>query len=174
MKKRNKRKKIIIGIIVITLVVSAIFSLIYFGPFVIFKKEVELNSNINTRELASNVIFGNIIEDTIDTTKLGKQKVTVHTKSLLKKEKEYEIEITVTDTKSPIIDVEDTFKVEINEVDDLLSLLKVTDNSQEELDIKIEGKYDLKKLGEYKLQIIATDKNNNASKKNLLLQVSQK
>ena len=99
-------KKIIfifLGILVLS--VSLFFYLK--TPFITFKKNllVEVNSNLKTSALVSNIKFGEIEESELKTSKVGDLEVKVKAKSFLNKEREVKVKIKVVDTKEPEIDV---------------------------------------------------------------------
>ena len=68
-----------------------------------------------------------------------------------KKIKDYSYEVKIVDTKKPTIEAEDSISVVVGDEIDLLSLVKVTDNSKEEITAKVEGEYDLNKEGSHGL-----------------------
>ena len=89
-------------------------------------------------------------------------------------EKEYEVYLEVIDDEEPIINnVKDITITEGDKID-LLSNIKVEDNSKDKVDIKIEGTYDFNKAGTYNLQVIAIDKSGNESKNDFKLIVNAK
>ena len=74
-----------------------------------------------------------------------------------------DVSLEVIDTEAPTIEVED-ITITIGDKMDLLSKVKVTDNSKDDLDIKLDN-YDLNKVGTYNVVVTATDKCNNISTK---------
>lgn len=90
------------------------------------------------------------------------------------KGKEKNIKLIVVDDEEPVItNVKDIQTYEKDKVD-FLKDIKVTDNSHDKVDIKVEGKYDLDKKGEYELTYVAIDKSNNKKEEKFKLIVKEK
>ena len=88
--------------------------------------------------------------------------------------KEITVVLNVIDKTAPTIDlVKDITIYKGNNVN-LLKDIKVNDNSHDKVEIKVEGTYDVNKIGEYKLKYIATDKSNNKTEKEFKLIVKEK
>lgn len=83
------------------------------------------------------------------------------------RDKKIKLTLQVVDDEYPNIDGVKDITIYVNNDVDLLKNIKVTDNSHDTVDIKVDGEYNLKKVGEYKLSYVATDKSNNETKKNL-------
>ena len=81
----------------------------------------------------------------INTSKLGKQLITINVKNKFGKVKKFNYSIIIVDTKKPIIRYNKKISISIGEKIDLLKDVKVKDNSKEKINVKIDGKYDLNK-----------------------------
>lgn len=88
--------------------------------------------------------------------------------------KERKITLVVKDTTPPIISgVNDIEVLAFEKVPDFISLIDVSDNSKEEVNIKVDGKYNIEETGEYTLTYVATDKSANETKKDFKLIVKE-
>ena len=166
-KKNNKKQKIrFIGIIILLLliIVISVFLLMFrkIDLVLVNDLEVEINSDVTLLSFVDEVNKGTIIsEDSkIDTSKLGRQELTIE----LKKGndiKEYKFTIDVVDTTKPVIDARSEITTVVGEEVDLLEGVTVSDNSKEEIDVEIKGEYDYDKEGEYELEYYAKDSSGN-------------
>ena len=84
------------------------------------------------------------------------------------------LELNVIDDIGPSIEGVKNITIYVNNSVDLLKNIKVTDNSSDNIDLEVIGKYDAKKVGEYKLSYVATDKSGNETVKNFKLIVKEK
>ena len=138
----------------------------------------EINTEIKNVELLDKIEDEKIEilseEENIDTSKLGT--FTYNFKVKRKEiEIEYPIEYTIVDKTNPVLEV----KSEIIEIEEgteinLLDNVTVTDNSKEELEIKIEGEYDINTPGEYKVKYVAQDSSENKTEKEITIKVNKK
>ncbi len=157
------------------------------------KKEVPVISNSNTKivlndnltfEYASKVRLYDIvsIEDgeitsdniLIDTYTLGKNKVLVNYKTSNHREKFETIVYEVVDTTKPLVLISSSYSTtkgnDINLVDKVLC----ADNYDKRPDCKVEGKYNVNKVGTYNLKYTATDSSKNTTTKSFKLIVKDK
>jgi D-alanyl-D-alanine carboxypeptidase len=172
-RKLKKKVKVVLLLLLVILVVIVIMTINKLN-----NKEIELNNL--TIELGEDIYISDLIKNTsltivnkdeqIDTTKLGSQEITI---KYLKNDKEgsYKVKIKVIDSEKPTIQVEDTITVLKSSNTDITSLIKVTDNSNEEITPVIKGEYDLDKVGEYKVEVVATDSSNNENTKEIVIKV---
>ena len=173
--KKNNKVLIIILISIISILLLSIGIILY--VFLLkddikqVKKQVELNDKVNLLSLVNNPRYSTIIsiDKEIDTTTLGVQKIKIEYKNKLNKKKVFSFNIKVVDTKKPVIECEDIIEVTVNTTD---LNIKVTDNSNQDIKPTIEGEYDLSKMGEYKLTIIAKDLSGNKAAKKITLKVT--
>ena len=149
--------------------------------------EVEEKVNINTIEnlnveIYSNVKLSSLIEnndeikivngdDLIDTSKLGEKEIVLKYYDKKEKENYYSFKIKIVDTQAPKIECSDKITTDIGKQIDLLKSAKVTDNSKEDINVTVSGKYDYSKAGEYKLKFLAQDSSGNKTEKNFTLVV---
>lgn len=184
-----KKKKILI-ILIITSIFILILSIYLFNNKNnnntinnIIKIDVELNDNLIT-EINSKVKISDFIKKintgkmvsndlAIDTSKLGTKNINIEIlyNNLLY---DYNFNIEIIDTISPNIEYKEELTTYIGNKIDLLKDVKVTDNSNEEVEITIEGNYDFNKTGTYKLNYIVVDSSNNKTIKEFTLKVIEK
>lgn len=88
--------------------------------------------------------------------------------------KKITLKLVVVDDIAPIIDGVKDITIFVGDKVDLIKNIKVTDNSGDELDIKIEGNYDINKSGEYNLSYLAVDNSGNKTKEDFKLIVREK
>jgi len=167
------------------LFVGVWLSIIFAGVFVyynfidynvIFKKELKVNVNEDIR-IKDFIVDSNNIKilnetEKVNTEKMGKTEVNVTGKTFLGTKK-YNFEIDVVDDLAPKIDAPKEITITRAEKVDLFKNVKVTDNTKEEIKAKIEGDYDINKIGTYKLKYVAEDSNKNKSEKDFKLIVKE-
>ncbi len=88
--------------------------------------------------------------------------------------KEITVVLNVIDKTAPTIDLVKDITIYKGNNINLLKDIKVNDNSHDKVEIKVEGTYNVNKIGEYKLKYIATDKSNNKAEKEFKLIVKEK
>ena len=161
------KKKIIIIIITILLILGGI------GAFLLYRyNKFEYKKNITIK-------IGDKIPTTSDYTKYKASKIKWSKLKIEDKTtyyigeyegKSYVVKLTVKDDKAPEIEVSD-METDFGKDIDILSNVKVKDNSKDELKTEVSGEYDVNKSGEYNLKIVSTDKANNSSEKEFKLTV---
>lgn len=177
--RKNKIIKILICIFIIIIILLMILSLILYIQNknkleVILKNklEAEINSEVVIKEFVKEVKNGKITNDNekIDTSVLGKKKVVL---LIDKKNKQlkYEFNINIVDTIKPEIIAKDDITIYLGDNIDLTKDIIVSDNSLEDIKIKIDGDYDLNKVGKYNLKYIASDSSNNETTYDFILNV---
>lgn len=137
--------------------------------------KVEVNTDVY---LLSFVYADDTVEfisenELVDTSKLGEKELTIKYYNKKKQEKEITFTINIIDTIKPVIECEDVINVNVGTKPELTKNVKVTDNSNETIVPKIEGEYDYNKVGEYKLNYLATDMSGNEERKEFTLKVNQ-
>ena len=184
MNKIKGKKIIIISIIFIALIIGIVTSIIILNnkkeepkETIILKEnlEVEINSEVNLLSFISEDNKVKIIseDETIDTSKLGEQELTIKYIDR-NKEEEYTFKIKVVDTEVPTIEYEKEISITEGTEVDLLKDVKVSDNSKEEIKATIEGEYDINKVGTYNLKYIAEDSSKNKKEEEFTLIVNEK
>ena len=137
--------------------------------------KIEINSEVQLL-MVLKIQNGKILSDDekIDTSKLGEQEFTIKYLNENDEEKEYTFKITIIDTKAPIIEFKKELTTIIGTKIELLSDVKVTDNSKEDIKVIVEGEYDFNKEGIYNLKYIAVDSSGNKAIEEFILKVNKK
>lgn len=104
----------------------------------------------------------------IDTATLGKQTITYKIA-----DKSYDFEIEVVDDVAPTLTVDDRYVLNVGEDFNIADEYEVSDNYDKEDDItvKIDGDYDIDKVGEYKITLTASDTSENSVAEEITLVV---
>ena len=138
--------------------------------------EVSINNEIYNTDYIKVISNGKLItkKEKIDTTKVGEQVIKVKVKDYFNREKEYSYNLNVFDNESPKITFTKEHTTDYGKEIDLLKDVKAIDNSNEMIDISIEGEYDIKKSGTYKLYYVAKDSTGNETKEEFTLKVKAK
>lgn len=175
----KKKKIIIISIIIIILIISSILIFLNYQEMEVTIKEkieVPLNSKLTNLDNITNLKNGQIITDekTIDTSKIGEQKINISIKNKLGKVKEYHYIVNVYDDEKPSIIFSKELTIEEGQNIDLLKDVKVEDNSQEKITPSVEGNYDINEPGKYQLYYVAKDSSDNEAKEGFTLIVKEK
>jgi D-alanyl-D-alanine carboxypeptidase len=185
MKKRSKKKrhKILINKIVIFLIISIVLGGLLFIKIykennqlqinLISNLNVEINSEVNLLSFIKEIKNGEILTEdtTLNTSKLGTKKLEILIKDKFNKEEKYSFNINIVDTIEPTIKGNAELITYIGKNIDLLKDVSATDNSNEDITVSIEGKYDINNIGEYPLNYIATDSSGNKSTSSFTLKV---
>ena len=184
-KKKKSKKKIIIPVVILLLVGCTIAGVIGYKKFckskellvVIDKKvDVALGDKVYNTDAVKKIVNGKIVDKkvVINTDKVGKQTIKLIIEDYFKKTKKYTYEINVKDNEPPVIEAQEKLTTPYDTKIDLLKDVKATDNYDKEIEVTVEGEYDLKKAGEYKLQYVAKDSSGNETKKDVVLVVKEK
>lgn len=112
-------------------------------------------------------------EEMIDTSTLGEQEITISYEAN-GKIKKHRQKIKIIDTIAPMIEYKKEIEATVGEKIDLLKDVKVRDNSNENINVHIEGTYDINKEGVYSLKYIAVDSSNNKKEEAFTLTVKKK
>lgn len=179
----NKKKVIIIISVVVGILLLSIGGYFLYGYIRVktAKVEVKLVENLeaefaDTLRVSSFIesINGKIVDDyVIDTDKLGKKYINfeyVNDDSIKIK---YSYVINVVDKEAPLIWLGKSYNVTKGSSDNLLDKIMCGDNYDSNPKCTIEGKYDLDKVGSYKLVFKAEDSSGNKSEKNFTLNVNE-
>ena len=174
----KKRRTIVIIIILLLIIFSSIFIFVKSKDVrITFKKniKIEINEKVYDVDYVKSLKNGKIKgKKIIDTSKLGKKKVQIVITDSFKRDKKYYYDVMIIDTKKPNIEYKKEIVITLGDEVDLLNGVVVTDNSNEDIKATIEGEYDLKKAGVYKLFYVAKDKSGNESKEEFVLKVNEK
>ena len=181
-KKVIKKKPLMIIIIVSLLLIAFIFATIYItsisNPKIIYKNnnKVGINTKIYNTDNIKKINNGKLVtkKKLINTKKLGKQTITIKVKNKFNRIKTYKYKIEVIDKEKPVITAEEKITIEQGTEIDLKQGVAVTDNSNEKIEIQVEGEYDINTPGTYELKYIATDSSKNKEEKSFILEVIEK
>lgn len=144
---------------------------------ILFKDNLnfEINTNLKILSLINESNKVKILneDDNIDTSTLGEKEIIVHyeLENKIKKQKK---KIKIIDTVAPVIEYKKEIETTIGEKFDLLTDVKAIDNSNEIINVTIEGEYDINKEGIYHLKYIAVDSSNNKKEESFTLTVKKK
>ena len=138
--------------------------------------KVSINNEVYNTDYIKVIANGEIItkKEQIDTTKVGEQVIKLKVKDYFNKEKEYSYKLNVYDNDPPVITFKKEHTTDYGKEIDLLKDINVVDNSNEKIDVYIEGEYDIKKSGTYKLYYVAKDSTGNETKEVFSLKVNEK
>ena len=196
-KRRNRRKReqsygniftrpslasraksgIVTGLIV--LAVLFVFLFIFFNVFnggskvkLVEDMTAELNSHRSASSFVQEVKDGKITRDqAVNTSTIGKKTCKITVTSENGKEKEYEFQVTVVDTVPPVIESEGNIIVFRGSEVNLLKQARVKDNSNEDPEIEVIGKWDITSAGIYPVTVVARDASGNKTEKEINLEV---
>lgn len=182
-RKRTKKKKtIVIGVLIILiLIIVSIFLYLYFFKKDIFeyksKITIEVGENIptieaflyNDEEIEEEIVWKDLEETDGKIYKVG-----TYTGTFNYKKEERTVTLIVKDTISPIIEgSKDIEMLAYESVPNLLEDIIATDNSQEEIEVTLEGSYDTETVGEYSLSYLAVDSSGNETREEFKLIVKE-
>ena len=170
-------------IIVISLFIVISLGLFFFfqyqtKPKIILKEDLKVSiyeevTNLSFIEEIKNGTI-EIKEETIDTSKLGNQKIEIILKNKYGKQTTDSFYIQIVDLEKPVITYNKNLQTEQGTEIDLLKNVTASDNSKEEVKVSLEGEYDFKTAGEYKIYYVASDSSGNEIKEEAILKVTEK
>ena len=176
-----KKKKIIISIVFVVLI--AIVTLL----LTVFKKEttiIKLNENLSFEYNEDvylldtiNIVDGIIIDQNylLDTDFIGDKEITIHYKNNNGWKKKYTYKYSVVDTTSPILSISSNTYLEQNaNINTILKNIFAGDNCDRQVELSIEGEYDVTTIGNYDIQVVATDDYNNKTIKDTTLHIYER
>lgn len=176
----KKKVKIIIVISVLVVVILIIGGIYLNSKRLVLEYEnnieVDVNEKLYNLDAIKNIKNGKIItkRELVNTTKIGKVKVTFQVENFFKKRVKYKYIVNVVDKEAPKITFKNELESEIGEEIDLLKDVTVEDNSKENITPQVEGEYDINKSGDYKLYYIAEDTSGNKTKEEFILHIKEK
>lgn len=170
-------------ILFIILFLVMIISIGIFSYFKWYRYEINLIQNQNVEIYSQHQIKEYIkstknievtnLEETIDTSKLGKIKIIIKYKTKINN-KEKILNLNIVDTTPPVIVAKEKVISTEGETVDLLKDVEVSDNSKEDIQVEILGEYNLDKSGEYLLKYVAKDSSGNETQTDFTLIVNKK
>ncbi len=171
-KKINKKVlRVIIGIGAVIFIAFAILIYNFINKLKVEYKEnvtLSINDEVYNIDNFKNIKNGTILTEKtqIDTTKTGTMKITVTIEDKFHNKHDYTYNVTIEDNEDPVITVDkDTIETTVGTNVSLIKDVFVKDNSLENINVTVEGEYDINKSGEYKLYYIAKDSSVNVAKK---------
>ena len=175
----KKKIMIIISIILITILAVILYQYIRVKTAKVNVVLIDnLNLEVNDKKHVSSFIKsinGKIVNDyIIDSSKLGSKKISFTYINDQKIKVHYFYNIKVVDDISPIIWLNNSYKVSVGSNTDLNKSILCGDNYDDRPTCKIEGKYDLNTIGNYNLIYKAKDKSGNKTIKKFTLIVEPK
>ena len=176
----KKKVKIIIVISVLVVVILIIGGIYLNSKRLVLEYEnnieVDVNEKLYNLDAIKNIKNGKIItkRELVNTTKIGKVKVTFQVENFFKKRVKYKYIVNVVDKEAPKIIFKNELESEMGEEIDLLKDVTVEDNSKENIIPQVEGEYDINKSGDYKLYYIAEDTSGNKTKEEFILHIKEK
>ena len=176
--KLNKKIKIIL-LITMTIIVIG-FVIFYNYKKVMVSLENDRNVNINEEvyniDFIKNVKNGIIIskKKKVNTSILGKREVKLKIKNYFHIVQNYVYEIVIVDKEGPSIEYSDRIITTVGTEIDLLEGVTASDNSNENIEVTVEGEYDFNKEGTYELYYVAKDSSGNITKEKFILEVIKK
>ena len=176
--KLNKKIKIILLVIMTIIVIG--FVIFYNYKKVMVSLENDRNVNINEEvyniDFIKNVKNGTIIskKKKVNTSILGKKKVKLKIKNYFHIVQNYVYEIVIVDKEEPSIEYSYKIITTIGDEINLLEGVTASDNSNENIEVTVEGEYDFNKEGTYELYYVAKDSSGNTSKESFILEVIKK
>lgn len=182
-----KNKKIVIVSIILLI-------LIIVGGIIVFTKYLEYNKKLVYKDSVTikigdelPTISSYVTEDELkrlDSDEISWKDINVednkvysageYTGYINYRDKKLKIKLFVIDDVSPSIEGVEDITIYVNEEIDLLSKIKTSDNSRDNIDVKINGEYNTSTAGVYQLSYVATDKSGNETVKEFKLIVKAK
>lgn len=181
---KNKKKIIIFMILLIILVILGFYAKIPINYLRIKYAKIEVNLvdnltlNFTEKKHVSDFIAtinGNIVDDyIIDSTQIGDKIIKFEFINEDGIKVPYKYTISIIDTISPIIWLNNSYYITVGNNVDLVSSILCGDNEDPNPSRYIEGTYDYNKIGAYPLTYKAVDRSGNESKQNFTLYVNEK
>ena len=176
-----KKKIIIISIIIFIIIILGIGGYLFYNSKklkvnLVSDRVVNINDEIYNTDYIKSIKNGTIISDkeNVDTSIIGKKKIVLKIKNYFNNIEKYTYDIEIVDKEEPNIDYRDRLSTTEGVEIDLLDGVKASDNSNEEIDVTIEGEYDFNNIGEYELYYVAKDSSGNTRKEKFILEVTKK
>lgn len=182
-------KKIVVLIIVVTILIVSVIAGVCFA---LYKEEqenkrldleavtlkenlsVEFGKEVRVSSFIEN-LNGTIVNDfKIDTEKLGDIKVLFEYINIKNRKRTAEFTIKTIDVNPPKIFIGNTYSVEVGYNKNLIEVLLSGDDIDDNPTREIIGEYDFNTVGNYNLVYVVTDASNNQTKKEFVLQVTEK
>lgn len=180
-RKKNKKKKsnFFSKIILISIIFLIIYTLFFYKDILEYRSKItiEVGDKVptikdivyNNKNIKEEINWDNIDKDHTQIYKPG-----TYTGTFTYKNEEKIVTLIVRDTVSPEIKGYKNIEMLAYEKEpNLLEGVTVKDNSLEDIQLKLEGKYNSEKVGEYILYITAEDSSKNETRKKIKLTVKE-
>ncbi len=137
---------------------------------------VNLGDSIYNTDAVKKIKNGKVVskKEEIDTSKVGEQEIVIEVEDYFKEKSTYKYKVVVEDNEKPVITFNKNISTEEGTKINLLKNVKATDNYDEEVEVSVEGEYDINKPGTYKLNYVAKDSSGNEVKEEFTLTVKKK
>lgn len=177
------KKKVVFGILITITILGVLVLGTYYYFYrqevtVLLKEDltVPFQTEVTNLSFIKKVKNGKVMTESqkIDTSKVGKAKIKLVLKNNLGRKEEYTFEVNVLDITPPEITYQETLstieKTEIN----LLEKVTAVDDSDGNVEVKVEGEYDFNQPNTYSLFYVAKDSSGNETRKEFKLIVEKK
>jgi len=165
-RRRVHPATVILGILILAIIVAAALFLLQ-KPVVILTDHTRfpVGEKVSLTSLVKEVKYGQLLneEETFESVKASTRVVTFRIKTRLGKVVEETLTLEFYDNVPPVIAGGKDLSLTVGETLDLLEGITATDNSGERLAVSVQGEYDLKKAGEYKLSYFTADSAGNTA-----------
>ena len=137
---------------------------------------VNIGDSVYNTDAIKKIEKGKILtkKELLDTSKVGETIVELEVEDIFNEKKTYSYKLIVNDNIKPEITYTKKLSVEEGNKIDLLKGVKATDNYDGEINVNVEGEYDLKKPGTYNLTYVAKDSSGNETREEFELKVTKK
>ena len=169
--QKNKKMILILAIVIIvSIIVAFVAGYVYIQNRVAddntgFTLIDELDADVYSKKKVSDYIKnikGKLIENkNIDTEELGEREITFLYYNERKQKRRGSFTVTVKDREEPLIWLSNSYSVRVGSDVNLENDIMCVDNYDKRPDCKIEGDYDLNRVGRYPLRYTAIDSSNN-------------
>jgi len=166
---------LIIEIVIIICLFVGVFILYYEKPTVVIDKNIIINLNDSKKNSDYvKVTNGKIVNEyNINTSILGIKDVKVIVSGFLGIKKDYTYQVEIKDLTPPELTIHNkNLYTEIYKEINLLDNVIVKDNSNKDIEVKVEGKYDFKETKTFVLNYVCSDESGNTTKEEFTLTVT--
>lgn len=180
-KKKNKKYRILLIIVTVIIIIFSMYYIYIYKKGINYKTKItiEIGESIPTLtdyvseedldKVGTEIVWNNLDNSEDKIYKLGE-----YEGSISFREEILKVKLIVKDTTSPVIEGTKDIEMLAYEIEpNLLEGITATDNSKEEIEVKLEGEYDTKKDGEYILYHVAEDSSGNINKQKFTLTVKE-
>lgn len=133
----------------------------------------EVNSGAKVVDLFSDIKLGSVddAEAEIDVSEVGQKTREVKFKNLFGLQSMVDVSYEVVDTKAPEIVGDDALTIFKNDTKGIASYYDISDNSAQDVEIKVDGECDTTVVGSCEVKIVASDKVGNEATKDISVNV---